>query len=215
MTEKLAGRIVRLYPRAWRERYEQEMLALLEQSPGTWGDVVDLARAGAWEWLRTSRPVRTATSVAAALIASAAASVTALGLRQLPIDPPTFAWLESPLLSLAFLATLFLAWMPVPIFVWWREFKYAAQRRPGVPPRLRLGQKYWYCVVVYTVLLMITIRWGLPSDVQPALNSVAFWIDWGTIVLVGVFGDLLDVLARGVHSQSSQGHGPMALGPRQ
>jgi len=46
-------------------------------------------------------------------------------------------------------------------------------------------------------------------------EMLALLEQWGTIVLVGVFGDLLDVLARGVHSQSSQGHGPMALGPRQ
>ncbi len=58
--------MLRLYPRAWRERYEEEMLALLEQHRRTWRTGVDLLR-GAWEahldggWRRNkmtaSRPV--------------------------------------------------------------------------------------------------------------------------------------------------------------
>ena len=34
--------ILRLYPRPWRERYEEEMLALLEQRPLSFADVLDL-----------------------------------------------------------------------------------------------------------------------------------------------------------------------------
>lgn len=34
--------LLRLYPRAWRERYETEMLALLEAYPATWSTAVDL-----------------------------------------------------------------------------------------------------------------------------------------------------------------------------
>ncbi len=33
--------LVRLYPRAWRDRYEEEFLALLEERPPTFGDIVD------------------------------------------------------------------------------------------------------------------------------------------------------------------------------
>src|SRR5438128_2563030 len=40
--------ILRLYPRAWRQRYEEEMLALLEQHHSTWRTGFDLFR-GAWE----------------------------------------------------------------------------------------------------------------------------------------------------------------------
>jgi hypothetical protein len=45
-------RIVRLYPRAWRERYEDEMRALLEQTPTSARVWWDLARGLAAEWGR-------------------------------------------------------------------------------------------------------------------------------------------------------------------
>jgi hypothetical protein len=37
-------RLVRLYPRAWRDRYEEEFLALLAERPPTLGDLVDTIR---------------------------------------------------------------------------------------------------------------------------------------------------------------------------
>jgi len=37
-------RLVRLYPRAWRDRYQDEFLALLAERPPTWGDLVDTVR---------------------------------------------------------------------------------------------------------------------------------------------------------------------------
>lgn len=40
--------LLRFYPRIWRERYEEEMLALLEQHHGTWRTAIDLFRGG-WE----------------------------------------------------------------------------------------------------------------------------------------------------------------------
>lgn len=38
------SRLVRLYPRAWRDRYEDEFLALLTERPATTGDVIDTVR---------------------------------------------------------------------------------------------------------------------------------------------------------------------------
>jgi hypothetical protein len=37
-------RLVRLYPRAWRDRYEEEFLVLLAERPPTFGDLVDTVR---------------------------------------------------------------------------------------------------------------------------------------------------------------------------
>jgi hypothetical protein len=34
--------LVRLYPRIWRERYEEEFVALLEQYPPTLMDILDI-----------------------------------------------------------------------------------------------------------------------------------------------------------------------------
>jgi hypothetical protein len=48
--------LVRLYPRGWRERYEEEFLAMLEQRPMSPVDALDVA-LGALDapWLRTLR----------------------------------------------------------------------------------------------------------------------------------------------------------------
>ena len=35
------SRLVRLYPRAWRDRYEEEFLTLLAERPPTFADLVD------------------------------------------------------------------------------------------------------------------------------------------------------------------------------
>ncbi|HYP05706.1 MAG TPA: hypothetical protein VER03_05670, partial [Bryobacteraceae bacterium] len=38
--------LIRLYPRRWRDRYGQELSALIEDSPQRWHDVIDLAKEG-------------------------------------------------------------------------------------------------------------------------------------------------------------------------
>jgi hypothetical protein len=78
----------------------------------------------------------------------------------------------------------------------------------------RLSRTYVFSVVVYTLVLMVTFRWDSSPDAGHALNSVGGWIDFGTIVLISVFSNLLNDLARGARSQSSLGPGPVALGPR-
>jgi len=45
-------RLIRLYPRAWRERYGVEMRALLEQLPASWTVRGDLVRGLVTEWTR-------------------------------------------------------------------------------------------------------------------------------------------------------------------
>jgi hypothetical protein len=60
---RVAGAIVRLYPRAWRERYEQEMLALLEARPTRTRDVVSLVVGCTREWA-CSRLGRTRSTMA-------------------------------------------------------------------------------------------------------------------------------------------------------
>jgi hypothetical protein len=51
-TGRFAKRLIRLYPRAWRDRYEEEFVALLEESPTSVGDVFDVARGATDAWLR-------------------------------------------------------------------------------------------------------------------------------------------------------------------
>ena len=64
----LAQRMVRGYPQPWRERYEGEVLTLLEDSPARMSDVLDLARGLLVERVRAlfepgDRPVLLATLV--------------------------------------------------------------------------------------------------------------------------------------------------------
>jgi predicted membrane protein len=46
-----ARRMVRLYPRAWRERYEEEFVAMLEQGPVTIKDLFDVVFGAVDAWL--------------------------------------------------------------------------------------------------------------------------------------------------------------------
>lgn len=48
----LARRLVRLYPRAWRERYEEEFVALLDERPASLFDLRDIALGALDAWLR-------------------------------------------------------------------------------------------------------------------------------------------------------------------
>ena len=43
MNAAMIRRLLRLYPRSWRDRYEEEFVALLEQQPATLGACADVA----------------------------------------------------------------------------------------------------------------------------------------------------------------------------
>ena len=51
MNSRHARRLVRLYPRAWRERYEEEFVALLEQSQMAVSDLLDVTLGALDAWL--------------------------------------------------------------------------------------------------------------------------------------------------------------------
>ncbi len=78
----LARRTVGGYPHAWRERYEVEVLTLLEDSPARWRDVIDLARGLVVERARSTfepgdRPVLSASLVSLEGLARAGGLMTA------------------------------------------------------------------------------------------------------------------------------------------
>lgn len=49
---RLTRLAIRAYPGAWRERYEAEFLALVDDSPVTWRTVGDVLRSAGREWVR-------------------------------------------------------------------------------------------------------------------------------------------------------------------
>jgi hypothetical protein len=70
---RAARRVVRGYPQPWRERYEGELLALLEDSPARQRDVIDLMRGLVVERARSTfepgdRPVMVTTLVSLAAV---------------------------------------------------------------------------------------------------------------------------------------------------
>jgi len=54
MKPTLARKLVLLYPRGWRARYEQELLALLEQTPLTFGAIADVTGGALRERVTTA-----------------------------------------------------------------------------------------------------------------------------------------------------------------
>ncbi len=87
----LARRLVGLYPRAWRERYEEEFLALLEQRKVPFSDLMDVALGVLDAWLRpqvtlegvTGVIARMRTSVLAVLWAWVGVVVAGVGFQKM------------------------------------------------------------------------------------------------------------------------------------
>jgi hypothetical protein len=76
---------LRLYPRAWRERYEPEMLAVLEARPPDWRARLDLAR-GAWD-AHAAPMTPPQIPLIAALVAGVAWIVAGLASATQPLAP--------------------------------------------------------------------------------------------------------------------------------
>lgn len=90
--------LLRLYPRAWRERYGDELLAMLEGRSLTTSDIADIARLAAAEWWR-------GTWIGVVIIALASAlTATALGdlLRRVMACPPVITRVSLVLICLFF-----------------------------------------------------------------------------------------------------------------
>ena len=86
---------LRLYPRAWRERYEPEMLAVLEARPPDWRARLDLAR-GAWD-AHAAPMIPPRIPLIAALVAGVAWIVAGLASATQPIAPDWPGYLGAPL----------------------------------------------------------------------------------------------------------------------
>jgi hypothetical protein len=71
MRRRLARRIVDFYPRAWRDRYEREFVALLDDRDDLgWRDVADIGRGAVREWMRLTPAGRAAAAALDAWLAA-------------------------------------------------------------------------------------------------------------------------------------------------
>jgi hypothetical protein len=87
------SRLVALYPRRWRDRYEAEMLVLLGDRPPDWRAAIDLVQGAIDAHLHPATP--SLVPIIAALLAGAGWSVVALAalLEPVPADWPGYlAW---------------------------------------------------------------------------------------------------------------------------
>jgi hypothetical protein len=101
-------RLLGLYPRWWRDRYGQEMTALLETRPPSARDRIDLARGAFDAHLRTGSGPRSGRAVAAALIAGGAWTIAGVASVGGPTPPDWPGYLAStlPLALVGVVATL-------------------------------------------------------------------------------------------------------------
>jgi hypothetical protein len=103
--------LVRLYPPAWRDRYEKEFLAVLEERPITPSIAFDVCRGAADAWLRGPRGPLGPVGIGLSLAAYSFASWVLAATRRVwvgPVDGP----LETIYQSLYwFLSILFMTWL--------------------------------------------------------------------------------------------------------
>ena len=103
--------LVRLYPPGWRERYEEEFLAVLEQRRITPAIAFDVCRGAADAWLRGPRGPLGFAGIGLALAAYALASLVLATTRRAWVGPSDGP-LETIYQSLYwFLSILFMTWL--------------------------------------------------------------------------------------------------------
>ena len=146
------GFIIRLYPRKWRERYGDELAALLDDRSMNFRDGVDLLVNCAREWSRTLRLARIFLPIAGAF----AANATGWWLQD------TFGRL--PLVDAMFPKTLFI-WLGVLVLIcvrlapsYWRWLSAPLHREP--PPFPHLSRIEGRFVVAVAVITGVIVPWN-------------------------------------------------------
>jgi hypothetical protein len=185
--ERMARAIVRLYPRAWRVRYEDEMLALIQQTTLDARRILDLAMSLASEWVRYAgrqldaklhRPsFSLLVSLVVALMLSTLSFVVASWLSQHIVTPP-ITWMEDghrvvlpPRLPslLSFLGPLVLA------LVFWRFIpKFLPKSRPR---KIRPAGVRESCIWFSALLLAcVGMQWSmLVGNLGTGLGPASMW----------------------------------------
>jgi hypothetical protein len=201
---RLIGWLVRAYPRAWRERYEEEFVAMLEQGPVSIRDLFDVTLGVVDAWLRPqvvyegrlAMVDRMRGSVLAVLWAWAGVVVGGVGFRKLTeYDDFVRAARDNALVGVAFDAVVVGAVVALAaVMVGGAPVAYAALRkalsegRKDVPLLLCMPVLFGAGFVGYVLVLVKVIYPALgPGAVHGAVNVALF------LSLVGAF--LLAALA--------------------
>ncbi len=200
---RLIGWLVRAYPRAWRERYEEEFVAMLEQGPVSIRDLFDVTLGVVDAWLRPqvvyegrlAMVDRMRGSVLAVLWAWAGVVVGGVGFRKLTeYDDFMLAARDNALVGVAFDAVVGAVVALAAVTVGGAPVAYAALRkalsegRKDVPLLLCMPVLFGAGFVGYVLVLVRVIYPALgPVAVHGTINVALF------LSLVGAF--LLAALA--------------------
>jgi hypothetical protein len=199
----LARELAGLYPRAWRERYEEEFLALLEQKTVSLSDLLDVALGVLDAWLKpqmTSEGVtiviaRMRTSVLAVLWAWVGVAVAGVGFQKMTeYEDFVEAARRNVVVGAAFdavvagavvaLAAVLVGGLPIALVAMRRAL---AEGRKDVPLLFCVPPLSLVGFVGYTLLLVKVIYPALGSvPVHAALNVTLFLSLVGAFLLAAV-----------------------------
>ena len=184
MPDSRRGRItralLRLYPRAWRARYGEELGALMDATPLSWRVCVDLVRGAAREWVHElSSPHvftpgwRLAWRTLSRVLTSVAVAAAILFLSRYLAS--RVAAVEVPVLVVVLMGALHLG-LVVRVFLVLRSSGWGlrATGRSVVSYR----EFVFWVVVASTVETVYAMGSTTPTSVWAALFRWWLWIDW-------------------------------------
>jgi hypothetical protein len=176
--------LLRLYPRAWRERYGDELLALLSETPVTPAIATDLLVGAVREWIRafTRQPQSPVSfdreygrgwllSVFGITLIAAVSWGLSRVLSRVGILPPHELWVLT-------LLNLYGATRALIILIRCARRQNRAIRTASVPPTLAglgIGRgEYWFCIAL--LVLASTNKWI-------AGDGWSFWMGWVSLFI--------------------------------
>jgi len=153
--------LLRLYPRAWRERYGDEFLALTGAGSLGLCDTADILRACLVEWSRT----RVVGPTLVAILASGVAEGVGRGLRWLQVRPPEAVSRLAMLLAITAVGYLL-----------WRSNEWLFERSPVAGRRhVQVGLALAVVAGVINVWTASPSGHGIIGKMWPIGNPAFFW----------------------------------------
>ena len=182
-SDRFARALLRLYPRAWRARYGDEFLRLIEDKPVTWNVVGDVVLAAAAQRLRAFAAFRNPDPDAI----GTGRTLATLDAYDVGVPPLVFAALT--LLTVAALSPLGLAF---PGWVWLLlttsnfNIRDGALSAPGSTVAARVFRGYYFLIegLIFAIVVWFTSR-GLAEAGVPAPPD-GFELIFGVAVIAGV-----------------------------
>jgi hypothetical protein len=160
--------LIRLYPRQWRERYGEEVRALLEDRPTNFRDSADLILNCLREWERNLQVTRIFLPAAVSFTANAIGwflrdSVGRLALVDAAFPGVLVAWIVTWILVCVRLAPSYWRWLSAPLHL----------KQPPLP-KFSTSETRW--VVATGLIVGIVVPWNavMPREWWSFLSNPSF-----------------------------------------